>query len=354
MSDEKTEEPSDSKLRKAREKGQVPKSQDAAIAASTLAVVITLHGMAEGAMARLRAIVHLGLDFGRGDPELIELARHAADMALQALLITLPLMIVGALFAALGLLSHVGLVIAMEAVAPKPEAIDPMAGIKKIFSVKSLLHFLQMVFKAVVLGATLWMVITALLPMIGGSVYQSVDAIRLIAGAAIGKVLAIAAGLFVVLAPLDYGIQRWQFMKDQRMSKDEVKREYKSEEGDPLVKGQRMQLARELAREDPKKTVAGASAVVVNPIHYAVALRYVAEEAGLPVVVAKGVDQEALHIRACAEGFGVPVFSNPPLARALYKVPQGQAIPQELFAAVAAVLRWVDDLGERPGRGGPA
>jgi type III secretion protein U len=158
-------------------------------------------------------------------------------------------------------------------------------------------------------------------------------------------VLAVALLLFLVLGPVDYAIQRWQFMKEQRMSKDEVRREYKEQEGDPHVKGERQQLARELSQSDPAERVAGANAVIVNPTHYAVAISYHPGSSGLPVVVAKGVDEAALHIRRCAELSGVPIFGNPPLARALFKVQTDGTIPEELFEAVAAVLRWVEDMG---------
>ena len=349
MSDDKTEEPTESKLHKSREEGQVAKSADLAKAFSLLGVVIALHLMAEGVSVRLRAIVKLGLDFGDGDLPMIDIYKRFADMVLQALLIVGPLVVVAALFAALGMMAQVGLQVAMAAVTPKPEKLDPVAGVKKIFSVKSLLDLLQMIFKAAVLGAVMWQLIVGLMPMIGGSSYQSVDGIGTIAWSAVAKVLAIALGLFLVFGPIDYAIQRWQFMKDQRMSKDEVKREHKGQEGDPQLKGQRKQIAHEMANAPPqRKAVATADAVVVNPTHYAVAVRYRPDEAGLPIVVAKGVDEAALQIRRLAEDLGVPVFANPPLARALHKVPQGGAVPEELFEAVAAVLRWVDDMGGKP------
>jgi type III secretion protein U len=164
---------------------------------------------------------------------------------------------------------------------------------------------------------------------------------------ALTQMFAVAILLFLVLGPVDYGIQRWQFMKDQRMTKDEVRREFKEQEGDPHVKGERQQLARELANSDPTERVAGANAVIVNPTHYAVAISYQAGTSALPVVVAKGVDEAALRIRRCAELSGVPIFGNPPLARALFKVPTDNAIPEDLFEAVAAVLRWVEDMGGR-------
>jgi type III secretion protein U len=348
MSDEKTEEPSESKLEKAREKGEVAKSQDVAVAASMLGVVLTLRALGDSVFERLHTLFGQALDFGDGDMPLIEIYRRIEETAIQTILAIAPFGIVAAVCAALGLMSHIGLKVAMEAVSPKPEKLDPVAGTKKLFSVKSLITLLMMVLKATVIGVSVWQVILMLLPLIGGSTYQSVASIGTIAWSAVMKLLLIALGLFIALAPLDFALQRWLFIKDQRMSKDEVKREHKGQEGDPQLKGQRKQLARENANLPPKKAIAGASAVIVNPTHYAVALRYDRDEAGLPVVVAKGVDEQAMAIRREALSLGVPVFANPPLARALHKIDVGDVIPAELFEAVAAVLRWVDRMGRHP------
>lgn len=357
MSDEKTEEPTEHKLDKAREKGEIPKSQDVAVATSMLGVVIVLQATADSIVQRLKLVIGRSLDFGDGDMPLHEIFGRMKEMGMETVIAVVPLVMVAAVGAALGLMTHVGFLVAMEAVAPKPEKLDPVAGTKKLFSVKSLLTFLMMLTKAIIIGCAVWQVILMLLPLISGSTYQSVSGIGTIAWSAILKMLMIALVLFIALAPVDYAMQRWLFMKDQRMSKDEVKREHKGQEGDPQLKGQRKQLQRENANgPPPKKAVASASAVVVNPTHYAVAIRYDADEGGLPVVVAKGLDEEALRIRRLAESLGVPVFANPPLARALHKVELGAAVPAELFEAVAAVLRWVDRMGRRQGgaiAGGP-
>jgi len=347
MSDEKTEEPTEQKLRKAREEGQVAKSQDVAIAASTLAVVGTLMAMADGAAARMRTVVSLGLDFGVGELPMDVIWKRLAAMGMEAALVIAPLVMVAAIGAIVGIAAHVGFQLTPKAVQPKFDSLNPAQGIKKVFSLKSLMTFAQMVLKAVVIGAVMWQAIVQLLPLISGAVFQTPLAIGSIAWGAIGKVLLFAVALFLVLAPLDYALQRHHFMKGQRMSKDEIKREYKGQEGDPEIKGQRKQLARELAEEDPQQAVAKADAVVVNPTHYAVAIRYRADEAGVPVVLAKGVDDAALRIRGHAEALGVPVFAHPPLARALHRVPVDHAVPEELFEAVAVVLRWVDEIGAK-------
>jgi type III secretion protein U len=132
------------------------------------------------------------------------------------------------------------------------------------------------------------------------------------------------------------------------MSKDEVKREHKNSEGDPHIKGQRKQLARQMVDEaKPKQSVAGAQAVIVNPTHYAVAIRYAPEECGLPCITAKGVDDEALKLREEAQALGIPIIGNPPLARALYLVKLNDPVPEALFETVAEVLAWVSEIGAK-------
>ena len=354
MSDDKTEEPTESKLRKAREQGQVAKSADLAVAVSMLGVIGTLKMLDETIYARLRRIFGLAFDLGaHGDLALIDVYRRMGSIVAEALLIVVPVAIVAALCAAASLAAQVGLQVSMEAITPKPENIDPSAGLKRIFSTKSLVTLLQMVVKAVALGTMLWMLVVGLMPMLGGSTYQSVGTIGAISWSAIFDMLIIAALLFAIIGPIDYAIQRWQFMKSQRMSKDEVKKEHKGQEGDPEIKQKRKQIAQEDARSSPRKAVAGASAVIVNPTHYAVAVRYRPEEFGLPTIVTKGVDSAAFAIRRHADEQGVPIFEHPPLARALHVVALGEPVPEQLFEAVAAVLRWVDEIGRNPnGRDG--
>jgi type III secretion protein U len=345
MSDDKTEEPSEHKLEEARKKGEVVKSQDVTMAVSMLGVFMTLMAMSTNFMGHLREVVRLGLDFGNGHLPMIDVYRRIGAMVIESLWIILPLAIVAALFAVIGVLCHVGLVISMEPIMPKPDKLNPAEGIKKVFSIKSILTFIQMVMKAAVLGIVIWQAILQLIPLLAGSAYQSVGGIGVISWEAIIKILKMATMIFLVFGPLDYAIQYFQFMKGQRMSKDEVKREHKNSEGDPQLKGERKQLAKEMIESDPKPKVAGASAVVVNPTHYAVAIRYRPENSGLPIIVAKGLDEEALRIRGYAEENAVPIFANPQLARTLHQVPLNMPIPEETFETVAAILRWVDDIG---------
>jgi len=148
-------------------------------------------------------------------------------------------------------------------------------------------------------------------------------------------------GALIVLAAIDYYLARRRMGERMKMSPDEVKREHKEQDGDPMVKGRRRQRMRELARRRMAAAVASADVIVVNPTHYAVALRYQDGKDRAPVVVAKGVDEQAEKIREIARQHGVPVLARPPLARALYKVKEGHPVPGALFRAVAEVLAYV-------------
>jgi type III secretion protein U len=347
MSGEKTEEATDHKLEESRKKGQVAKSQDMPMAFSMFGVVMTLVLMSDASFERLQLIFESALRVADNDLSISELNKRMGEMAVHALWIIGPPVIVAAVFAALGVMAHVGVVISGEPVKPDFQKIDPVSGVKRVFSLKSLMDLLQMLFKGILIGVVLWVLIEGLVPTIAGSAYQSVNGIGALWNEVVKKMLFVVVGIFVVLAPLDFAIHKWLFMRDQRMSKDETKREYKEMEGDQHLKWARKNLAQEIAFSEPKKNVASANAVIVNPTHYAVAVRYNPSEHSAPVVVAKGVDDEALRIRQYANEAAVPIFSNPPLARALHKTPLNAQVPEELFEAVAAVLRWVDELAEQ-------
>lgn len=340
MSGEKTEEPTEKKLEDARDKGESPKSQDVNTAASmmTAAVLLNMSPWIAGAhMKKLFAIVEERLWTAQTDEEVMGLA---FDMAKEGVAMVLPYVATSIAIALIASFAQVGFKISFDPLSPNFDKVNPGSGIKKLFSVRSIIDFIKMVGKAIALGWILYAIIEGLLPLVIGAATQQPAVIVDIAWAAILKLMIAATIVFIVLGPLDWGIQIWLFKRDQKMSKDEVKREYKEMEGDPEIKGKRKQLAQELANSAPEKRVPNANVVVTNPTHYAVALRYEAGVTPLPVVVAKGHDAEAALIRALAARHHVPLVSNPPLARALYKLPLDEPIPEALFEAVAAVLRW--------------
>jgi type III secretion protein U len=345
MSGEKTEEPTEKKLRDAREKGEAPKSQDVNAAASIACATILLVLSSWIAGEHLRKLFDIVMErawLARDHDETMALM---FEMMREAVMMSLPYLAT-AVFVGFGAsFAQVGVQISFEPLTPNLDKINPGSGIKRLFSVKSIVEFIKMLLKALALGAVLFTIIQGLLPLLIGTSMQRPQAIVEIAWLSIIKLMGAATVVFIILGPVDFALQVWLFRRDQKMTKDEVKREYKEQEGDPEIKNKRKQLAREIANSPMKKNVAGSSVVVTNPTHYAVALLYRPGETPLPIVVAKGHDHEAAQIRALAEQHKVPMISNPPLARALYTVPLDEPIPEALFESVAAVLRWVSMIG---------
>lgn len=351
MSDEKTEEPSAKKLEDARRDGKVVKSADLTAAAVLLATggLMLMSGPALG--DGLRALLAPALDpvaVGRPDADLLLTARR---IGLQAVLLLAPFLLAGVLAAVVGTLAQTGIQLSFKPVEPKFDAVNPGAGLTRIFSMRSMVDLGKMTVKAALIAAVMWKTLMLLAPLLVGVSVQPAPDIAQLAWRILARFLLVAGVLFLLMGAADYGVQRWLFMRDQRMSKDEVKREHKESDGDPHLKGQRKMLAKEIAlgpAPPDRNQLRRAQAVIVNPTHYAVALAYDPGGLGLPQVVAKGLDEQALEIRRLAQELAIPIVGNPPLARALYTVPLGEAIPEALFETVAAILRWVRDIGTAP------
>lgn len=344
MSDEKTEEPTHKRLQDAKKKGQHAKSQDAALALQLLGMTVCLSAAAGFSLSALRSVVTRTLDaIGTvsADTELMPFIVGALGDMLLALA---PFLGASVLLGIAGQLMQVGFNVSFEPVTPNFDKLNPASGLKKIFSMKSVIEFVKTLLKAIALTAVVYMLITDLLGTLVASAYLPPAAASEVGWDSLIKLFWGAVIVLVAIGPVDYGLQHFLFIKDQRMSKDEVKRDYKETEGDPLIKSKRKQLAYELANSAPRQTVPKASVVVTNPTHYAVALHYEAGRTALPVVVAKGADAQAAEIRRIAEEHQVPIVSDPPLARALYLVPLREPIPRHLFEAVAGILRWVQAI----------
>ncbi|WP_018606692.1 type III secretion system export apparatus subunit SctU [Uliginosibacterium gangwonense] len=344
MSDEKTEKPTDKRLEDARREGEVAKSQDLAVAAIFLGVTITMWIGSKFFADRMHAILAIGLDIQAAQREDFDLYRAMWKIMLEGLMIIGPFVLVSVLMAITAILSQIGIVISFKPLEPKFDAINPANGIKRIFSLRSLIDLLKMSINGCIVASVAWLTIRSLLPLLASSAYTTLPDIIKIGWDVLIKFIAVACLLYLVIGSADYGIQHWLFIRDHRMSKDDVKHETKDSEGDPIIKDQRRQIGREMVSSDERKRVTGANVVVVNPTHYAVAIRYAADELGLPQVVAKGSDHDAFRIRTWAQELDIPIVSNPPLARALYKVPIDEAVPESLFEIVAVILRWVEQL----------
>jgi type III secretion protein U len=350
MSDDKTEEPSDKKLKKAREEGQVSKSTDIVDGVVLLSGVVVMIAFGNSMVDTMRSALNITMRFVGGQHDMRSLWVAFDQIAIQCVSAIAPAVAAGVLAVIISLMPQVGFAISTKAVSFNFGAVDPIGGVKKLFSLKTLIDLLKTVLKGVVVSLVMWQTIEGLLPLIIGSLSQEVPQLSKLFSQVLIKLLEVAAGLFLVFGAADFKLQKFIFLRGQKMSKEEVKREYKESEGDPQLKGQRKQLAREIANSPPRQKVAGANMLVVNPVHYAVAVRYAPEENPLPFVIAKGRDKLAVALRREAELENVPIIGNPPIARALYKVNLDEEIPEELFEAIAAILRWVDSIGLSPSK----
>lgn len=344
-SGDKSEKPSQQKLRKTREKGQVVRSRDLATAVGILVSLKLIVLMMPSLLDDFRALFALGFVPLDGDGALDNAwsARFAAASTLL-LKMLLPLCAVPLAILVASMLPG-GWVLNVEHWQPKLERLSPIKNLGRLVSPKHLFEVATSMLKATALCCVLWYVCSR-----GVSdflVLQSLPLDRaLVAGAGLmlDSIMALCA-VFVVFALVDVPAQAFFFLRNLRMTKQEVKEEHKSSEGRPEVKQRIRQLQRQMARRGVRKAVPGADVVIVNPEHYAVALKYDERRAQAPFVIAKGVDEMALYIRAIAAEHSVETVELPPLARAIYNTSQvNQQIPLPLYRAVAQVLTYVLQL----------
>lgn len=337
---------SEQRLRKAREEGNVPRSRDVAhllvMGAGMGALALMGPSLADG-MRRLMAST-FAFD---GQVRLYFLdalqptLAHFGDLGWRTLAILL------SVCAAAIVASTIpgGFNLSVKALGVKVSRINPASGLKRIFSLRNLVEFLKLSLLASLLGAIgSWYAMDRFpefAALSHGSLAGSVGhAMALVVGG-----LGLSMLLLFALALFDVPFQWFRHRADLRMTRDEAKREHRESEGDPQLKGQIRSRQREAARRRMLSAVPSADIVVVNPTHYAVAIRYDEAAGGAPRVVAKGLDELAMRIQAIARESGVPVLSAPPLARALYAhVELDQEIPQALYVAVAQVLVYVYQL----------
>lgn len=265
-----------------------------------------------------------------------------------------PVLLIALIFGLLGNILQTGVVFSAQALIPKLDKINPIAGLKRLFAIRSLVELAKTIFKLSLIAYVVATTLMADYPTIlalgnAGLSYSKVVPLIVSTAGAIGfKIMLKVALLLLILAILDYLYQRWQHEQDIRMTREEMREEMKRTEGDPEIKRRIRRVQRELSMARMMKAIPEADAVITNPTHIAVAIKYDYETMDAPYVVAKGERQVALKIREVAMENDVPMVENPPLARALYKNAEiGEAIPMEFYQAVAEVLAYVDELTQR-------
>ena len=345
--DARTEPPTPRRRREARAGGQVPKSQDLAAAVLLMGGLAMLRLLGPGIWTRMVAICKRALAAeGFGDRS--ELIPLAIASAVETFRMVIPFMGILALLAAVVQYMQVGFLWTLKPLTPDLKKLNPITGLGRIFSARSMVMMLMNLGKLVLVVAAAYLVAKGVAARILYSLSLDQAAIPVVAGQVVFRV-GMALGLvLLVLALLDYAYQRYRHEKDLKMTKEEVKDEMRSMEGDPVVKRRRREVQLQIAFQRLRQDVPQADVVVTNPTHVAVALRYDAETMAAPKVVAKGADYVALRIRQIAAASGVPILERPPLARSLFEaVEVGREVPERFYRAIAEVLAYVYELTGR-------
>jgi flagellar biosynthetic protein FlhB len=343
---EKSEEPTDKKIRESREKGQIPRSKELTTVIMTLGAGVFFLFYGAQMMQDFQILATRGLSLDRDVAfDELKMWNLIQGLLVQGIWMITPFLLLMALIALISPMLLGGFSFSAKAMAPKLSKLNPASGLKRMFSAKALLEL----FKALAKFALVISIAAFFLYSIFGEVLGlGVEPLKFAfahAGSIIVQAFIFVSLSLVVVALIDVPFQVWDHNRQLKMTKQEVKEEFKQQEGNPEVKGRIRQIQREMSQQRMMQKVPDADVIVTNPTHFAVALKYDSEGMQEPVVVAMGVDFLASQIRTIAQQHNIPVIEAPPLARALYYNAEiDQAIPYDLFKAVAAVLAYVYQL----------
>lgn len=354
MSDEKTEPATDHKRQEARKSGNVLKSQDVTVTFLLFGLAYTINAFGQLAFKYLYGFfvetyeqLYLFTDY-----DLKGISGLLLKACLIILICSVPIASVAVLLTWLGNLLQVGVNITLKPLNPAEgfKKINPIKGAKNLFSVKKVIELVKSVLKIVIIGWLTYGIVRDALGQILQTTGAAVPASMALLGGLLLTILQKIAFTMIVIMILDYGLQKWQYEKSLKMSKQEQKDEYKKLEGDPHVKGRIRQKQMEMAMNAGRGAVAEADVVITNPTHYAVALEYKPKKGQkAPVVIAKGKNAYALEIRRIAEENFILIVEDPPTARMLYaQVDVDQEVPPDLFQAVAKIIALLYKGRRRP------
>ncbi len=343
---QKTEDPTHKRLEDARKKGQVIFSREVSsfLALFVLAMAVTsmLPSMMQhtaSSMSRfLESPEKLALDSGN----IMIIYENVMKDFFGIMSLLFIFLIAAAFFSPM---VQRGWLVSFESLKPQISRISPLKGMGRLFSVRSLVEFAKGMFKLVLVGIISYSAVSNELPEIGQLYTHSVISVFAFLGILAARVMIGVCVFMFFVALMDYLYQRFEYMKQMRMSKQEIKEEFKSTEGNPEVKSKLKEIRRERANKRMMSAVPDADVVITNPTHYSIALKYDPNNAAAPKVIAKGQDHIALKIREIAKEHSIPLVENPPLARALYSsVEVDEEIPTTHYHAVAEIIRYVYKL----------
>jgi flagellar biosynthetic protein FlhB len=354
---DKSEDPTGKRLTDAREKGQVARSQDLAAAVDLVGALILLLVFGASLAKTMTVVLRdtLGDTWGASGnganvavsiPAMLDLCR---GLAIRLAIAVVPILLLMFAVAVLAHMGQFGFLWNSHALEPKFDKLNPVTGLGRIFSKRSLAKTGVNSGKLMLIAVVFW--------LYSRSCADTVSALPMLTifGAwmvIVELIVYLAIWLLVImfiLGAIDFIYQRWQHTQDLKMTKEEVKHERRDMDGDPQIKARRFKIAQELARQRIGTSVPEADVIVTNPTHFSVAIKYDENAMNAPRVVAKGADEVALTIRTIAKAHGIPLVERPPLARALYRTANvGQEVQPQFYEAVAEVLAYVYRLKGKP------
>jgi len=344
-SQEKTEEATPKRLRDSRKKGQVAKSRDLNTIVILIIAFATIVFMKDYIADNLKSSMISNINLvSRGNLDIQTMFLQGQSNFMSYLKIIVPFGLVMIIVAIAIAFFQIGPIFSGEPMKPQMKRINPIENLKNMFKITTFIELLKNIAKMSLIFLLAYFVIGDSIRDIVLSVGTTPDRSMDLAAKLMVLFLLKVFVVFIIIAIIDVFVQRWTYKKQLRMTKEEVKREYKQDEGDPLIKSARRQLHQELAMSDTKQAVKSADAVVTNPTQVAVAIKYDEAEMVAPQILAKGQRLFAQQIREFAEELGVPIVHNVPLAWALLEMEIGDEVPEELYEAVAETLVYVYKL----------
>jgi len=335
---DRTEQATPRRRQKAQEKGQVARSRELGAMSTTAGVLLVFYFAGTSLMNNLTGLTGRLLSLRYGRDSLTVMRAASIDMVM----ILIPIFAAAVMFAIFSNVMQGGIL--FKPLSLELTRLNPLEGLKNLFSVSALPGLFKSVFKFI-LGIVLFYILVKkaliILPMTSA---MDLHDIQSVAFGLVGKTVAYAFTTYFILALIDYLYERWKFDRSLRMTKEEIREESRESEGDPLIKAKIRSMQRDMARRRMMEAVPKATVVITNPTHIAVALLYKKNHGAAPKVIAKGKGYIAEKIRETARKHGVPIMEDKPLARALFKINLDSFIPEELYRAVAKILAYIYKL----------
>jgi flagellar biosynthesis protein FlhB len=343
---EKTEQATPKRREESREKGQVAKSREVPSVSILVACLIYFYFNAAGLLEQVKALMaSIFRSSGQMVISMDNVQTLLIGLLYKVFIMLAPLLLTVSIAALISNVIQVGILFSPAAMQPELSKIDPIKGFQRLFSVRSIFELVKNIMKVFVVGIIAYLAVKNEMETLLPIAEQGAGRIMIYMGKISFKILLNTCWVLIILAILDYLYQRWEYEKSLRMSRQEVKEEFKNTEGDPAIRARVKRLQREMARKRMMAAVPKADVVITNPTHLAVALRYEQEKAIAPYVVAKGAGLIAEKIKEIAGGENIPIVENKPLAQVLYKMVKVDGlIPENLYRAVAEVLAYVYKL----------